>query len=197
MWKYRELSVRLPRFFFLCVASPPCNCRTPLQLPASNGEVADLVELRNMVERNQAQFRSHLGAGYNPSVTPKALLRNILENPSQYTPYKAEISQGRLEMLLNFQTMVGSAMCFALGKFVRVLGHFYRVFPPGVVDLGGRWGNPKHTCCPFPALRAAEWAAAGTLPERIPARKCCTQIRGIVSTQNRIWWRCINQVFFF
>jgi len=67
-----------------------------------------LVRLRELAERN-VMARSYLGMGYYGTITPPALRRNLLENPgwyTQYTPYQAEISQGRLEALLNFQTMV-------------------------------------------------------------------------------------------
>ncbi len=80
----------------------------PLQLPAGRGEYEVLAELKTIASQNQV-FRSFIGMGYYDCITPAVLQRNILENPgwyTQYTPYQAEISQGRLEALLNFQTMV-------------------------------------------------------------------------------------------
>lgn len=77
-----------------------------LRQPLSESEV--LEELRRLAWRNQV-CRSFIGQGYSDCVTPPVIRRNILENPgwyTQYTPYQAEISQGRLEALLNFQTMV-------------------------------------------------------------------------------------------
>jgi glycine cleavage system P protein (glycine dehydrogenase) len=80
----------------------------PLALPAARTEADALAELRRLAGRNQV-FRSYLGMGYSDTVTPPVILRNILENPgwyTAYTPYQAEIAQGRLEALLNYQTMV-------------------------------------------------------------------------------------------
>jgi glycine dehydrogenase len=82
--------------------------REGAQLPPALSEAECLAELSRMAGANSA-WRSFLGLGYQAPVTPTVILRNVLENPgwyTQYTPYQAEISQGRLEALLNFQTMV-------------------------------------------------------------------------------------------
>ncbi|MFI5279543.1 MAG: aminomethyl-transferring glycine dehydrogenase [Gemmatimonadales bacterium] len=80
----------------------------PLDLPPAKSEREALAELRGLAVKNQV-FRSYLGMGYHDTVTPPVILRNIIENPgwyTAYTPYQAEIAQGRLEALLNYQTMV-------------------------------------------------------------------------------------------
>jgi glycine dehydrogenase len=80
----------------------------PLRLPAARNEHEVLAALKEIASQNQV-FRSYIGMGYYDCITPAVIQRNILENPgwyTQYTPYQAEISQGRLEALLNFQTMV-------------------------------------------------------------------------------------------
>ena len=79
-----------------------------LNLPAPRSEQQVVSDLRRMARKNHV-FRSFIGMGYYDCHTPPVILRNMLENPAwytQYTPYQAEIAQGRLEALLNFQTMV-------------------------------------------------------------------------------------------
>jgi glycine dehydrogenase len=80
----------------------------PLNLGEPRGEFELLAELKSMAAKNKVN-RSMIGMGYYDTITPPVILRNVLENPgwyTQYTPYQAEIAQGRLEALLNFQTMV-------------------------------------------------------------------------------------------
>jgi glycine dehydrogenase len=94
----------------LADAAVPAKIRLkrPLRLPAALGEREALADLRAIASKNKV-FRSFIGMGYYDTATPPVIQRNILENPSwytAYTPYQAEISQGRLEALLNFQTVV-------------------------------------------------------------------------------------------
>ncbi len=80
----------------------------PLQLPEAMSE-ADLLSYLKEVSLENKVYKNYIGQGYYDTLTPSVILRNIFENPgwyTQYTPYQAEISQGRLESLLNFQTMV-------------------------------------------------------------------------------------------
>jgi glycine dehydrogenase len=94
--------------FIDAVVPSDIRLREPLRVPAAKSEQEALDELRQLAAQNQI-FRSYLGMGYHDCVTPTVILRNVLENPgwyTAYTPYQAEIAQGRLEALLNFQTMV-------------------------------------------------------------------------------------------
>jgi glycine dehydrogenase len=80
----------------------------PLNLPQPASEYAALEQLKKIAAQNKI-YRSFIGMGYHDCITPPAIQRNILENPgwyTAYTPYQAEIAQGRLEALLNFQTLV-------------------------------------------------------------------------------------------
>ncbi|MBN3963175.1 aminomethyl-transferring glycine dehydrogenase [Nostoc sp. NMS8] len=82
--------------------------KQPLKLPAAESEYAALASLKKVAAKNQV-FRSYIGMGYYDSITPPVIGRNILENPgwyTAYTPYQPEIAQGRLEALLNFQTLI-------------------------------------------------------------------------------------------
>jgi glycine dehydrogenase len=88
----------------------PSSIRTRpgLNLPEAVSEAELLSELKNVSLHNKT-FRTYIGQGYYDTIVPSVILRNVFENPgwyTQYTPYQAEISQGRLESLLNFQTMV-------------------------------------------------------------------------------------------
>ncbi len=79
-----------------------------LALPEAASEISALAELRQIASANQV-WRSYIGAGYHGTITPEPIRRNLLENPgwyTAYTPYQAEVAQGRLEALLNFQQMV-------------------------------------------------------------------------------------------
>src|ERR1700726_1985982 len=91
-------------------AAIPKNIRLDraLKLPEAKSEAEALAELRAISKKNKIA-KSFLGAGYSDCVTPPVIQRNILENPgwyTAYTPYQAELAQGRLEALLNFQTMI-------------------------------------------------------------------------------------------
>ena len=82
--------------------------RSPLDLEPAMSEYEYLGHIKELSEKNKV-FKSYIGLGYNEAITPSVIQRNILENPgwyTAYTPYQAEIAQGRLEALLNYQTMI-------------------------------------------------------------------------------------------
>ena len=82
--------------------------RNGMDIPSAQSEFKTLLELKELASKNDV-FQSYIGLGYHPCIVPPVIQRNIFENPgwyTQYTPYQAEIAQGRLEALLNFQTMV-------------------------------------------------------------------------------------------
>jgi glycine dehydrogenase len=87
---------------------PGIRLKAPLDLPPAESEHEYLRRLRGIAARNRV-FRSYIGMGYYDCITPSVILRNVFENPgwyTPYTPYQSEIAQGRLESLLNFQTVV-------------------------------------------------------------------------------------------
>ncbi|MES2124231.1 MAG: aminomethyl-transferring glycine dehydrogenase [Gemmatimonadota bacterium] len=94
--------------FTSAVVPESIRLRRPLALAPGLDEPGVLAVMRDLASRNKV-FRSYLGQGYSGTVTPTVIQRNVLENPgwyTAYTPYQAEIAQGRLEALLNFQTVV-------------------------------------------------------------------------------------------
>ena len=87
---------------------PGIRMQQPLALPPAMSESDYLRHIKDISLKNKI-FKNHIGQGYYDTIVPSVILRNVFENPgwyTQYTPYQAEISQGRLESLLNFQTMV-------------------------------------------------------------------------------------------
>ena len=99
-----------PSLDSLIAAAVPAAIRLaqPLSLPPGRGEHETLAELRDIAAKNRVAL-SYIGQGYSDCITPPVIQRNILENPgwyTAYTPYQAEISQGRMEALVNFQQMV-------------------------------------------------------------------------------------------
>ncbi|MET0712817.1 MAG: glycine dehydrogenase (aminomethyl-transferring), partial [Jiangellaceae bacterium] len=102
--------VEQPSLEALVDAAVPAGIRSAgeLDLPAAATELAALDELRALARRNQRQVQM-IGLGYYDTITPPVVVRRVLESPAwytAYTPYQAEISQGRLEALLNIQTLV-------------------------------------------------------------------------------------------
>ena len=104
--------------FIDAVVPEEIRLRRPLALPPGRSEREVLQALRGLAGMNRV-FRSYIGMGYAGCFTPQVVQRNVLENPgwyTAYTPYQAEISQGRLEALLNFQTMVSDLTGLAVAN---------------------------------------------------------------------------------
>ncbi|MHA4807695.1 aminomethyl-transferring glycine dehydrogenase [Flavitalea flava] len=92
--------------------------RKPLAIPGPVSEYQYLNDLRQVAALNKV-YKSYIGQGYYDTIVPSVILRNVFENPgwyTQYTPYQAEISQGRLESLLNFQTLVADLTALPLAN---------------------------------------------------------------------------------
>lgn len=97
---------------------PTIRMKKPLNLPAAMSENDYLSHIKEISLKNKI-FQNYIGQGYYDTITPSVILRNVFENPgwyTQYTPYQAEISQGRLESLLNFQTLVSDLTALPLAN---------------------------------------------------------------------------------
>ena len=100
------------------VLPPSIRLKAPLDLPPAESESAYLLRLKTIAKKNKV-FRSFIGLGYSDTLTPSVIRRMVFENPAwytPYTPYQAEIAQGRLESLLNFQTMVSELTGMAMAN---------------------------------------------------------------------------------
>ena len=97
---------------------PQIRLKEKLKLDESVTEYRFIENLKKLAKKNKV-FKSYIGMGYNPTRVPSVIQRNILENPgwyTQYTPYQAEISQGRLEALLVFQTVVSDLTSMSIAN---------------------------------------------------------------------------------
>jgi len=131
--------------------------RAPMSLPEPKGENELLDDLRILAQKNQI-YRSFIGMGYYGTITPAVIQRNILENPvwyTAYTPYQAEIAQGRLEALLNFQTLVADLTGLPLAN-------------ASLLDEGTAAAEAMHMCAAFAKGGAnGFWVADDCHPQTI------------------------------
>jgi glycine dehydrogenase len=138
------------------VVPPQLRLKEPLRLPRGWSEHAVLTELRAIAAKNQV-FRSFIGMGYSDCITPPVIQRNILENPgwyTQYTPYQAEISQGRLEALLTFQTMVSDLTALPIAN-------------ASLLDEATAAAEAMHLCQNAHPTRTAFFVSASCHPQTI------------------------------
>jgi glycine dehydrogenase len=103
-------TIGVPSLDALVDEAIPASIRLPkpLELPPAESESQYLARLKDIAKKNK-RFRTFIGLGYHDTLTPSVIKRCLFENPgwyTPYTPYQAEIAQGRLESLLNFQTIV-------------------------------------------------------------------------------------------
>ena len=147
-------TIGVPSLETLIEQTIPAGIRSsnPLDLSHADSEHGYLRRLAGIAERNVIA-RSYIGMGYYDCVTPSVILRNVFENPgwyTPYTPYQAEIAQGRLESLLNFQTVVKdlTAMDIATELLLKKSGAMKARAPRRLplAKSGTRHRHPQQAC---------------------------------------------------
>ncbi len=147
---------------------PQIRLKRPLQLPPARSEHEALAALKEIAAQNQV-CRSYIGMGYYDCITPPVIQRNILENPgwyTPYTPYQAEIAQGRLEALLNFQTMI-----------IDLTG--LEVANASLLDEGTAAAEAMHLCSSLKPGRNVFFVSADCHPQTIDVVKTRARALGI------------------
>jgi len=154
----------------LAAAIVPAGIRLgkPLQLGEPLSEHVLLEELRTLADENHV-LRSFIGQGYYDTITPGVILRNVLENPgwyTQYTPYQAEISQGRLEALINFQQMIEDLTALPMAN-------------ASLLDEATAAAEAMHMCFADRDKRTAFWVHDATHPQTIAVMRTRAEPLGI------------------
>ncbi|HEY5923711.1 MAG TPA: aminomethyl-transferring glycine dehydrogenase [Kofleriaceae bacterium] len=148
---------------------PAIRLKKPLALGEPLGEHELLEEMKNLAADNQV-MRSFIGQGYYDTIVPPVILRNVLENPgwyTQYTPYQAEISQGRLEALINFQTMIEDLTALPLAN-------------ASLLDEGTAAAEAMHMCFGHgDGKRTVFWVHDATHPQTIAVMRTRAEPIGI------------------
>ena len=148
---------------------PAIRLKKPLALGEPLGEHELLEEMKNLAADNHV-MRSFIGQGYYDTIVPPVILRNVLENPgwyTQYTPYQAEISQGRLEALINFQTMIEDLTALPLAN-------------ASLLDEGTAAAEAMHMCFGFgDGKRNVFWVHDATHPQTIAVMRTRAEPIGI------------------
>ncbi len=148
---------------------PSIRLKKPLALGEPLGEHELLEEMKNLAADNHV-MRSFIGQGYYDTIVPPVILRNVLENPgwyTQYTPYQAEISQGRLEALINFQTMIEDLTALPMAN-------------ASLLDEGTAAAEAMHMCFgQADGKRTVFWVHDATHPQTIAVMRTRAEPIGI------------------